>query len=165
MRTRSGFLVTALAAVALAVAACSSASSGGSSSGSGSGSGSGGTIQVGLLSDLTGAYADGPSMEGGVKARFALQNAEGGVDGKKLEYVQADTTSTVPGTLSAAQTLVQQDHVLGILDGAFDLSGAQHCSDRQCRCCANGNQAAAAETLTHVTCTCPIMLDSKGRLT
>ena len=63
-------------------------------------------------------------MEDGVKARFAQQNAEGGVGGQKLAYIQADTTSTVPGTLSAAQTLVQQDHVLGILDGAFDLSGA-----------------------------------------
>jgi branched-chain amino acid transport system substrate-binding protein len=106
----------------LAVAACGSAASGGSPSASGSGSG--GTIKVGLLSDLTGAYADGPSMEGGVKARFALQNAEGGVDGQKLQYIQVDTASTVPGTLSAAQTLVQQDHVLGVLDGAFNLSGA-----------------------------------------
>jgi branched-chain amino acid transport system substrate-binding protein len=106
----------------LALAACSSAASGGSPAASGSGAG--GTIKVGLLSDLTGAYADGPSMEDGVKARFAQQNAEGGVGGQKLEYIQADTTSTVPGTLSAAQTLVQQDHVLGILDGAFDLSGA-----------------------------------------
>jgi branched-chain amino acid transport system substrate-binding protein len=106
----------------LAVAACGSAASGGSPSASGSGSG--GTIKVGLLSDLTGPYADGPSMEGGVKARFALQNAEGGVDGQKLQYIQVDTASTVPGTLSAAQTLVQQDHVLGVLDGAFNLSGA-----------------------------------------
>jgi branched-chain amino acid transport system substrate-binding protein len=106
----------------LGVAACSSAGSSGSSAASGSASG--GTIKVGLLSDLTGAYADGPSMEGGVKARFALQNAEGGVDGKKLQYVQADTTSTVPGTLSAAQTLVQNDHVLGIIGGNFNLSGA-----------------------------------------
>src|SRR5580693_776959 len=106
----------------LGVAACSSAGSSGSSAASGSASG--GTIKVGLLSDLTGAYADGPSMEDGVKARFAQQNAEGGVDGQKLQYIQADTTSTVPGTLSAAQTLVQNDHVLGILDGAFNLSGA-----------------------------------------
>jgi branched-chain amino acid transport system substrate-binding protein len=92
---------TCFGAVALlAVAACSSAASGGSPSASGSGSGAGGTIKVGLLSDLTGAYADGPSMEDGVKARFAQQNAEGGVDGKKLQYIQVDTTSTVPGTLN-----------------------------------------------------------------
>jgi branched-chain amino acid transport system substrate-binding protein len=112
----------------LGVAACSSAASSGSpaasGSVSGSGSGSGGTINVGLLSEVTGAYASGRTMEAGVKARFALQNAEGGVDGKKLAYEQVDTTSTVPGTLSAAQTLVQNDHVLGILDGAFNLSGA-----------------------------------------
>jgi branched-chain amino acid transport system substrate-binding protein len=113
-------------AVALmAVAACGSAASGGSAGASG-GSSSGSTIKVGLLSDLTGPYADGPSMEGGVKARFAQQNAEGGVDGKKLEYTQVDTTSTVPGTLSAAQSLVQQDHVFGIIGGNFDLSGAQN---------------------------------------
>jgi branched-chain amino acid transport system substrate-binding protein len=110
----------------LGVAACSSAASGGSPAGSGSGSSSssGGTINVGLLSEVTGAYASGHTMEAGVKARFALQNAEGGVDGKELTYEQVDTTSTVPGTLSAAQTLVQNDHVLGILDGAFNLSGA-----------------------------------------
>jgi branched-chain amino acid transport system substrate-binding protein len=108
----------------LGVAACSSAASGGSPAASGSGSGSGGTINAGLLSDVTGAYASGRTMEEGVKARFALQNAEGGVDGKKLTYEQVDTTSTVQGTLSAAQTLVQHDHVLGILDGAFNLSGA-----------------------------------------
>ena len=108
----------------LGVAACSSAASGGSPAAAGSVSSSGGTINVGLLSDVTGAYASGRTMEEGVKARFALQNAEGGVDGKKLTYEQVDTTSTVPGTLSAAQTLVQHDHVLGILDGAFNLSGA-----------------------------------------
>src|SRR5580693_3749230 len=108
----------------LGVAACSSAASGGSPAAAGSVSSSGGTINVGLLSDVTGAYASGRTMEEGVKARFALQNAEGGVDGKKLTYEQVDTTSTVPGTLSAAQTLVQNDHVLGILDGAFNLSGA-----------------------------------------
>jgi branched-chain amino acid transport system substrate-binding protein len=108
----------------LGVAACSSAASGGSPAASGSGSGSGGTINVGLLSDVTGAYASGHTMEAGVKARFALQNAEGGVDGKKLTYEQVDTASTVPGTLSAAQTLVQNDHVLGIIGGNFNLSGA-----------------------------------------
>src|SRR5580693_2965891 len=108
----------------LGVAACSSAASGGSPAASGSGSASGGTINVGLLSDVTGAYASGRTMETGVKARFALQNAEGGVDGKKLTYEQVDTASTVPGTLSAAQTLVQNDHVLGIIGGNFNLSGA-----------------------------------------
>src|ERR1700748_1822059 len=108
----------------LGVAACSSSSSAGAPAASGSGSASGGTINVGLLSEVTGAYASGHTMEAGVKARFALQNAEGGVDGKKLTYEQVDTASTVPGTLSAAQTLVQNDHVLGILDGAFNLSGA-----------------------------------------
>jgi branched-chain amino acid transport system substrate-binding protein len=77
-----------------------------------------------MLSDVTGAYADGPTMLAGVKARFALQNAEGGVDGRKLAYVVADTTSTVPGTLSAAQTLVGHDHVFGIIGANFDLSGA-----------------------------------------
>jgi branched-chain amino acid transport system substrate-binding protein len=107
----------------LALAACSSSGSSGGV-GSSTGAASGGTITVGLLSDVTGAYASGHTMEDGVKARFALQNAEGGVDGKKLAYVQVDTTSTVAGTLSAAQTLVQHDHVFGIIGGNFNLSGA-----------------------------------------
>lgn len=122
MKRRHKSAVCISTAVLLATAACSS--SAGSGGGSGSGSSSGGSISVGLLSDVTGPFASGHDMEQGVKARFAQQNAQGGVNGKKLQYVKVDTTSTVPGTLSAAQTLVQNDHVLGIIGGGFDLSGA-----------------------------------------
>lgn len=96
----------------------------GCSSSTASGGPSVDTIKVGVLEDVTGAFALGHTAENGVKARFALQNAEGGVGGKKLAYVTADTTSTVPGTLSAAQTLVQNDHVFGIIGTDLGISGA-----------------------------------------
>jgi branched-chain amino acid transport system substrate-binding protein len=116
---RRHLLVACVGASALlALAACSSAA------GAGAGGASGGTIKVGVLADVTGALATGHDVENGVKARFALQNAEGGVDGKKLEYVVADTTSTLPGALSAAQSLVENDHVFGIIAGTEAVSGA-----------------------------------------
>ncbi|HTX84425.1 MAG TPA: ABC transporter substrate-binding protein [Streptosporangiaceae bacterium] len=106
------------ASALLALAACSGAA------GSGSGGASGGTIKVGVLADVTGALATGHDVEDAVKARFALQNAEGGVDGKKLSFVVADTTSTFPGALSAAQTLVEHDHVFGVIGGTEAVQGA-----------------------------------------
>jgi branched-chain amino acid transport system substrate-binding protein len=109
--------IGAAALMALALTACGS-------SGRSSGTASGGTIKVGVLTDVTGALATGHDVEDGVKARFALQNAEGGVDGKKLSYVVADTTSTFPGALSAAQTLVDHDHVFGVLAGTEAVQGA-----------------------------------------
>lgn len=107
----------------MALAACSSSGGTGTHSSASSSSG-GGEIKAGLLSDVTGALASGHDAEDGVKARFAVQNAEGGVDGKKLAYVKVDTTSTVPGALSAAQTLVQNDNVIGVLAGTLSPVGA-----------------------------------------
>lgn len=102
----------------LVLAAC------GSSGRPSSGAPSGGPIRVGVLADVTGALATGHDVEDGIKARFALQNAQGGVDSRKLSYAVADTTSTPTGALSAAQTLVQNDHAFGVLAGTEAISGA-----------------------------------------
>jgi branched-chain amino acid transport system substrate-binding protein len=71
---------------------------------------------VGVLTSITGSAASGfTDVEAGVKARFALQNAQGGVNGHQLKYVMADDTSTPAGAVSATTKLILQDKVFGIL--------------------------------------------------
>jgi branched-chain amino acid transport system substrate-binding protein len=108
-----------VALVASSVVAC------GGSGGSGADPAAGSTITVGVMADLTGAYSsDFSTSEKGIKARIDLQNAQGGVNGHKLNYVVADTTSSVAGTLSAAQTLVQNDKAFAVIGDNADGSGA-----------------------------------------
>jgi branched-chain amino acid transport system substrate-binding protein len=84
------------------------AACGGSNSASG-----GSTIKVGVLTSLSGGFASGfTTTEKGVKARFDLENAAGGVNGKTLEYVMADDAT---GADTAVDKLVQQQNVFGIL--------------------------------------------------
>ncbi|WP_256461797.1 ABC transporter substrate-binding protein [Nocardia alni] len=106
-----------LALTASSVVACSNSA--------GSGTTPGSTITVGLMADLTGGYASGfDTAEKGIKARFDLQNDQGGVHGHKLAYSVADTTSTGAGTLSAAQTLVQNDKAFAVIGDNADGSNA-----------------------------------------
>lgn len=74
------------------------------------------TVRVGLLTDLTGAaastFADTPD---GAQARFSLQNAQGGVFGRALKLDIADTGSTPVGAQNAAQALVAQKSVFGVI--------------------------------------------------
>jgi ABC-type branched-subunit amino acid transport system substrate-binding protein len=103
--------VAAIAALGLAaLSACSSAGGGG-----GPGSPDG-PIKLGVLTSLTGPSASSyDTLVDGVKARIGLANAEGGVDGRKLEYVAADDASTSTGAVSAMQKLVEVDNVFGVL--------------------------------------------------
>lgn len=115
-RTVTSTLEAILAAV-LALTACSGQPTLGPAAGE--------PITVGVLADLTGPNASVfATTEAGVKARFALENAAGGVSGHKLEYVVADTTSTPPGVLSAAQSLVRGKNVFGVLGGSAQLYAA-----------------------------------------
>lgn len=102
--------VTAAAAVSLMlVAGCSSSKS--SSTGSGGGS-SGPTYTVGLLTDLTGLVASAEETSPlGVKAGVGLAAQEG----YHIKYVVADTGSSPSGALTAAQRLVDQDHVFAVI--------------------------------------------------
>ena len=70
------------------------------------------TYTLGLLTDLTGPLSNGTTYSpDGVKAGLGLENHEG----YKLKFVVADTTSSPAGALSAAQKLVEQDHVFAVL--------------------------------------------------
>ena len=111
-------LVAAVSAVALGVVLAGCGSSGGSGGAAATKKAEAGApIKLGVVTSLTGGYASGyQTVERAVKARLAVANANGGIDGHKLTYVMADDTSTAAGALTATQTLIQQDKVYGILD-------------------------------------------------
>ncbi len=128
--------VLALAA-ATAVAACSS-SSGTKSSTAGKTAGgattactgpgiSNGTLTVGVIQQTTGnplVVLDFQYAIDTVNARFAMQNAQGGVDGLQLKAVAADDGGTTTQNLSAARQLVEQDHVFGIVEISIEPGGS-----------------------------------------
>jgi ABC-type branched-subunit amino acid transport system substrate-binding protein len=129
--------VIAVAAVAaLTVAACSSgASSSGSSPAGGSGSSSGGgsssgaltasapgitatTITIGSHQPLTGPAAPGYSeIAPASAAYFAYVNANGGVNGRKIEYKYLDDAYNPTTTSQVVRQLVLQDNAYAIFNG------------------------------------------------
>jgi branched-chain amino acid transport system substrate-binding protein len=86
------------------------------------------TVTLGFLGDLTGlaasTFSDG---YGAAEARIAMQNAEGGVNGRKLKLVKADTESSPTTTLTATEDLVENKHVFGVItDSAFTYGGSTY---------------------------------------
>jgi branched-chain amino acid transport system substrate-binding protein len=114
-------LVTATGA---SLAACSSgggtSSSGTSSSASTS---STGDIVIGSIGAYSGALA---SSEGGVPkvtaAWASTVNATGGLGGHKVQVINEDIGTTTGADLTAAQELIERDHVVAIFD--FDTQDA-----------------------------------------
>ncbi|MFI6488479.1 ABC transporter substrate-binding protein [Streptomyces sp. NPDC050564] len=111
-------ITAAVAALLLATTACNSAADGGSSDKAGS-SVRGVTdhsIKVGGIVSMT--TATGYSKKDtdlGAKARFDRANAEGGVNGRKIDYLGAEDDGQDPAkNLAAARKLVQQDKVFAI---------------------------------------------------
>jgi branched-chain amino acid transport system substrate-binding protein len=128
MRLRRKHTRIAMAATAAllttAVAACSSGS-GGTPSGGGTGAAPS-TIKLGLITDLTGPFSSSfTTSEKGIEAYVDKVNAAGGINGHKLSYVVADTTSTITGAQTAAQELVQRDGVFAVVDDSAAFSGAE----------------------------------------
>ncbi|MBW5485828.1 ABC transporter substrate-binding protein [Streptomyces bambusae] len=127
-------LAAAAAALAL-VSACNSAS--GSSSGGGSGAPGGGaggvrgvtptTVKVGGIVSMTsaGGYSK-KDTDLGARARYLRANAEGGVHGRKIEYLGAEDDGQDPGkNMAAARKLVQQDKVFAVAPmSSVTFSGA-----------------------------------------
>lgn len=122
--------VALVAAGAVVLAACSSGSgSGGGPSGAGGGSAAPGvtknSITIGLLMSFTGPIADEfGDIKTGFDARMAMQNAAGGIYGRKIKIVEADDQSSATAVLTAAQNLVQQKNVFAIGEGSPELFGA-----------------------------------------
>jgi len=83
------------------------------------------TITLGFQTSVTGVsssnFADAAA---GANAFVEALNAKGGVYGRKVILKVADDQSTVPGSLSAAQKLVQQDKVFAVIgDSPFLFGG------------------------------------------
>jgi branched-chain amino acid transport system substrate-binding protein len=89
-------------------------------------------VTIGLLTSVTGAASSTfKDTADGANARFQAQNAAGGVYGRKIILKVADDQSTVPGNLLAAQSLVQQDKVFGVIAFASFLFGGAHYLQQQ----------------------------------
>ncbi|MDX6763802.1 ABC transporter substrate-binding protein [Streptomyces sp. F8] len=110
-------LAAAAAAIAL-VSACNSASTGGTSAGEpGNTRGvSADSIKVGGIVSMT--TASGYSKKDtdlGARARYLRANAEGGVNGRTIEYLGAEDDGQDPAkNMAAARKLVQQDKVFAV---------------------------------------------------
>jgi branched-chain amino acid transport system substrate-binding protein len=114
------------ALLATAVAACSSGSGGTPAAAGGGTAAASSTIKLGLITDLTGPFSSSfTTSEKGLEAYVDMVNAAGGINGHKLSYVVADTTSTITGAQTAAQELVQKDGVFAVIDDSAAFSGAE----------------------------------------
>ena len=109
-------MIAVLAAAGLAAAACAAEQSGGTASGTASGV-TDTSIKIGGV--LTKTSASGYSTkdaEIGAKARFERANAEGGVNGRKIDFIGAedDGQDAAKGD-AAAKKLVQKDQVFALV--------------------------------------------------
>lgn len=105
-------LAVAAAVAALAVSACGG---GGAASGGGSG-GAGEPIKVGGWFPLTGPVAaSGIPQKEGVVAAFKKINADGGINGRKVEFIARDNAFDPQQTIQAARQLVGSDKVVAIV--------------------------------------------------
>ena len=108
-----------LCTIALLAAACSSSSSGSSSSGSTSAASpsetvgvTATTITVGATTPLTGPAAPGyDEIAPATNAYFKYVNANGGVDGRKIDYIVKNDQYDPSQTATLTRQLVLQDHI------------------------------------------------------
>src|SRR5579875_1151819 len=114
-------MLIGVACAAVVVAGCSSSSS--KSSGSGGGGGGGNTITVGILTDLTGpAASSAKTTPLGAQAGAVIAAQQG----YHLKFVEGDSQTSPAAVLTAAQKLVEQDHVnvvLAVSAVAFGATG------------------------------------------
>ncbi len=119
--------IGAVVAAAATFAACSSSSKGSSSPTSAAGKGANGSpITVGLVTTLTGPAAE--QFQGnlqGAQARIDLQNAQGGVNGHKINLVSADDQTSTTGASTAMSELIQSKGAFAIINlSDFTAGGA-----------------------------------------
>ncbi|WP_322766819.1 ABC transporter substrate-binding protein [Frankia sp. Cr1] len=109
-------MVSVTVAAALTVAACGSSG--------GSGGGSTGPIKVGAVASLTGPLPF-PDATAGAKAAFDEINANGGINGRKIEYIVRDDASDPATAAQVGRQLVEQEHVVA---NVASLSAAGDCT-------------------------------------
>jgi branched-chain amino acid transport system substrate-binding protein len=106
---RAAVGLAALTLMGGALAACGGGSSAGSAS-------SDGTIRLGAWFPLTGAQAaSGIPLSKGAEAYFDQLNANGGINGHKVEFTAQDDAFDPQQTLQIGRQLVSQKHVVAIV--------------------------------------------------
>lgn len=114
-------LIAATLVVVLAAASCSSdSSSNGSSTSGGEAQSSRGVsdteIRIGGLTALTSSAGGYNGADKGAEARFERANREGGIHGRKIDYIGTSDDGEDPSkNLDLARQLVQQDEVFAIV--------------------------------------------------
>ena len=99
------------------LAGCGATEEGGSSNGGSSSSGD--TIKIGANLELSGAVASyGSSINDGAKLAIEEINADGGINGKEIEYVPVDNKSDNAEAVTAAMRLAEQEKVVAMLGPA-----------------------------------------------
>jgi branched-chain amino acid transport system substrate-binding protein len=102
-------VVSAVALGVVASACSSSSNNAGSKSGGSSTTSSGPPIKIGILLALSGPTSPGDAAAvQAATARVDAVNAAGGINGRKVQLVSADSQGTSQGSLTAAQSLVSQ---------------------------------------------------------
>ncbi len=84
------------------------------------------TITIGLIAPTSGPQATSfASSQAGIEARFAMANETGELGDRQLELVVADDAGDVARNLTAAEQLVDQEGVFGVIEvsSAADGSG------------------------------------------
>jgi len=95
---------------------------------------SGNVIRIGLITDMTGGFAD-PDGAGGIDAiRLAIADAEGTVDGKKTELLTFDHQNKADNASSKAREWFDQqgvDVLIGGTNSAASLAMAKIAAERE----------------------------------
>jgi len=100
-------LAAVVAAASLVVAGCAGADSSGGGSGA---------LKIGAWYPLSGPVAaSGVPSEAGARAYFDWLNDNGGISGRKVDFISVDTAFDPQQTLQAARQLVQRDGVQAIV--------------------------------------------------
>ncbi|ASR35953.1 amino acid-binding protein [Prauserella marina] len=122
-RSRRGSAFVAVTAIAaLVVTACGAGGRPGEGDGEGGGASDVGvtadTIKIGAHFPLTGVAAPGYSeIPTGTKAYFDYVNANGGVHGRKIEYVYKDDAYNPTNTSQVVNELVLQEEIFAMVGG------------------------------------------------
>jgi ABC-type branched-subunit amino acid transport system substrate-binding protein len=129
----------------LLTAACSGR--GGDSSDSASGSASDAPIVIGASFPLSGPLAGAAAVADGAKAYFEHVNADGGVNGRKIDYQLLDDAYDPARQADNARQLVEQDHADVVLTfGGISSATAPYLNGKQVAQVAFGTQAALSDT-------------------